>query len=151
MALLLLTATIIVCLIASIPQWSLRSRTPKGTRKLPGPWVELSSQHHTALQLNNDPGLPFRGRIHDVDPARIHFMLREWADVYGPNWQTTMMADVHIWISDPEVAKELMARRSHLYLDRPENPHMKGPKTALNTCLSYVMMVWWPLELRRPD
>jgi hypothetical protein len=25
-----------------------------------------------------------------------------------------MMGDVYVWISDPEVAQELMARRSHL-------------------------------------
>jgi hypothetical protein len=42
-----------------------------------------------------------------------------------------MMGDVHVWISDPEVAQELMARRSHLYLDRPGNPRMKGPKDSV--------------------
>jgi hypothetical protein len=42
-----------------------------------------------------------------------------------------MMGDVHVWISDPEVAQELMARRSHLYLDRPGNPRMKDPKDSV--------------------
>ena len=76
-------------------------------------------------------GLPIIGRVHDIDMKRSWFKFKEWGDKYGPIYQTTMMGSTHVWISNHEIAVELLTKRGAIYSDRPGIPHMPGTKDGV--------------------
>lgn len=76
-----------------------------------------------------DQGLPWIGRIHDVPISHQWFKFKEWADVYGPIYQTKMLGKNHVWISSEKIANELLSKRGLIYSDRPAIPNIEGTKT----------------------
>lgn len=76
----------------------------KGSRhpKLPGP-----------VQL------PYIGRIHDLPIQYMWLKFKEWADIYGPIYYTSMLGTKFVVISDEKMAEELLVKRAKLYSDRP--------------------------------
>ncbi|KAF2840425.1 cytochrome P450 [Patellaria atrata CBS 101060] len=103
-----LVATIVILYI-----WSRGSNSvPVGTKPLPGPW-----------------GLPYIGRVHDLDPSKPWIKLKEWSDQYNGFFANTMMGPTHLWIGDPKIAHDLLAKRAPIYSSRPAIPGIPDSNT----------------------
>ncbi|QIW95017.1 hypothetical protein AMS68_000535 [Peltaster fructicola] len=63
--------------------------------------------------------LPWLGRIHDLPTHSMWLKFKEWADIYGPLYRTQMLGDGFVVITDEQIAKELLVKRSKIYSDRP--------------------------------
>jgi len=44
----------------------------------------------------------------------------EWAKVYGPIYQTSMLGAKFIIVSDEKMVEELLVKRAKIYSDRPQ-------------------------------
>ena len=55
---------------------------------------------------------------------------KEWADVYGPIYQTRMLNHDFIVISNERVAHELLNKRAAIYSDRPAVPALVDSKST---------------------
>jgi len=64
--------------------------------------------------------LPIIGRIHDLPINYMWLKFNEWAGVYGPIYQTSMLGAKFIVISDEKFAEELLIKRAKIYSDRPQ-------------------------------
>lgn len=91
-------------LVALVGTWLLRSRQRKPTEELkfPGPYQ-----------------VPFVGRVHDLPIKYMWLKFKEWADQYGPIYQTTMLGATVLVISDEQIAQDLLVKRAKIYSDRP--------------------------------
>ena len=56
---------------------------------------------------------------------------KEWADELGPIYQTRMVDQTFIIVSDEKIAEELLVKRGHIYSGRPQIRslfrHKEGP------------------------
>lgn len=69
---------------------------PRKFRDLPGP-----------------VGLPFIGNLHQVRFERLHLVLEEWAERYGPIYRMAMGPRPHAVVSDPGAIRRMLGRRPH--------------------------------------
>lgn len=46
----------------------------------------------------------------------------EWGVKYGPIYQCNLGGSNHVWISDEQIAQDLLSRRGAIYSDRPHIP-----------------------------
>ncbi|KAM7200889.1 Cytochrome P450 [Naviculisporaceae sp. PSN 640] len=90
-----------------------RKGIPAGARELPGP-----------------TNLPYIGRVHDIPTSGSWLKFHEWAQQYGPIYQTRMFGTVHVWISSEQVAHDLMSKRAAIYSDRPTIPNLPDNRTS---------------------
>lgn len=74
---------------------------------------------------------PLVGRVHDLPRFAMWLKLKEWADIYGPIYQTRMLNQPFIIVSDEKMAEELLVKRGHIYSGRPQIRslvrHKEGP------------------------
>lgn len=63
---------------------------------------------------------PIVGRVHDLDRFGMWLKFKEWADIHGPIYQTSMAGQTFIIISDESIAEELLVKRGHIYSGRPQ-------------------------------
>lgn len=63
---------------------------------------------------------PIVGRVHDLDRFGMWLKFKEWADIHGPIYQTSMAGQTFIIISDEQIAEELLVKRGHIYSGRPQ-------------------------------
>lgn len=90
---------------------SWRKRGPK--RNIPGP-----KQY------------PVIGRVHDLDRFSMWKKFKEWADIYGPIYRTSMLGQQFIIVSDENIAQELLVKRGHIYSGRPQIRALFDHKTG---------------------
>lgn len=64
--------------------------------------------------------MPIIGRIHDLPINYMWLKFHEWAGIYGPIYQTSMLGAKFIVISDEKIAEELLVKRAKIYSDRPQ-------------------------------
>jgi len=64
--------------------------------------------------------LPVIGRIHDLPINYMWLKFAEWAKVYGPIYQTSMLGAKFIIVSDEKMVEELLVKRAKIYSDRPQ-------------------------------
>lgn len=76
-----------------------------GTTHLPGP-----------------KGLPLIGSVHELAAQNPWMSFQKWADQYGPMYQCNLGGSNHIWISDEDMAHDLLSKRAAIYSDRPHIP-----------------------------
>lgn len=86
--------------IQQILQWN-KSRTSKP--QFPGPQQ-----------------FPVVGRVHDLPRFSMWKKFKEWADIHGPIYQTSMGGQTFVIISDEKIAEELLIKRGHIYSGRPQ-------------------------------
>lgn len=55
---------------------------------------------------------------------------KEWADIYGPIYRTSMLGQQFIIISDVKIAEELLVKRGHIYSGRPQIRALFDHKTG---------------------
>lgn len=46
----------------------------------------------------------------------------KWSEEYGPIYQVNLAGHNHVWISDEDVAIDLLSKRGNIYSDRPHIP-----------------------------
>lgn len=84
-----------------------------GFQKLPGPQQ-----------------FPVVGRVHDLDRMCMWKKFKEWADIYGPIYRTSMLGQQFIIISDEKIAEELLIKRGNNYAGRPQIRALFDHKTG---------------------
>ncbi|KAI5927579.1 cytochrome P450 [Camillea tinctor] len=81
----------------------------------------------------NIPGpqqFPVVGRVHDLDRFCMWKKFKEWADIHGPIYRTSMMGQQFIIISDENIARELLVERGNIYAGRPQIRALFDHKTG---------------------
>ncbi|KAI0854301.1 cytochrome P450 [Daldinia vernicosa] len=73
---------------------------------------------------------PIVGRVHDLDRFCMWKKFKEWADIYGPIYRTSMLGQQFIIISDQKIAEELLVKRGHIYSGRPQIRALFDHKTG---------------------
>lgn len=63
---------------------------------------------------------PILGRVHDLPRFAMWRKFKEWADIHGPIYQTSMAGQTFIIVSDEKIAEELLIKRGHIYSGRPQ-------------------------------
>lgn len=101
-------------LLFSVVQQVLSWRKKKDEPKFPGP-----KQY------------PVVGRIHDLPRFQLWLKFQEWAKEHGPIYETHMVENTFLIVSDEEIATELLVKRGHIYSGRPQIrsliKHKDGP------------------------
>ncbi|KAK8125186.1 cytochrome P450 [Apiospora kogelbergensis] len=73
---------------------------------------------------------PVVGRVHDLDRFQMWKKFKEWADIYGPIYRTSMLGQQFVIVSDEKIAQELLTKRGHIYSGRPQIRALFGHKTG---------------------
>jgi hypothetical protein len=111
---LLLLYLVIPSVLISAAQLTWRHKKSGAVAKFPGPRL-----------------FPLIGRIHDLPRFGMWLKFKEWADIYGPIYQTKMLNQDFIILSDETIAEELLVKRGHIYSGRPQirslYRHKEGP------------------------
>ncbi|KZL87592.1 cytochrome p450 [Colletotrichum incanum] len=63
---------------------------------------------------------PIVGRVHDLPRFAMWLKLKEWADEFGPIYQTSMLGQKFVIISDEEMAQELLIKNGNNFAGRPQ-------------------------------
>jgi len=96
---------------------------------------------------------PIVGRIHDLPRFSMWLKFKEWADELGPIYQTNMVDQTFIIISDEKIAEELLVKRGHIYSGRPQIRslfrHKEGPGYVALMDRHGKTTSWLPDEPRR--
>lgn len=89
----------------------LHDKPPKNLKLIPGP---LST-------------IPYLGRLHGIDPVApwktMHALSKNYANKM---FRLTAYGQMHIWIGDAKIAKELLVKRAGKYSSRPEIAAIPG-------------------------
>lgn len=78
-----------------------------------------TKKSQTDQELPGPKQLPVLGRIHDLPIEYMWLKFKEWADIYGPIYYTSMLGTKFIVVSDEKMAEELLVKRAKIYSDRP--------------------------------
>ncbi|XP_041862598.1 cytochrome P450 2J4-like [Melanotaenia boesemani] len=89
----------------------LRNRRPRNFP--PGPWA-----------------LPFIGDLHRMQPARLHLVLKEFAEKYGNVFSLHLLGERIVVICGYKHVQEALVQRGEDFTDRPSIPMIE--KTSLN-------------------
>ena len=63
---------------------------------------------------------PVVGRVHDLDRMGMWLKFKEWADEFGPIYQTSMLGQKFIVISEESIAQELLVKNGNNFAGRPQ-------------------------------
>ena len=83
---------------------------------------------------NKFPGprqFPIVGRIHDLPRFSLWLKFKEWADIYGPIYTTSVPDATFLIVSDEKIAEELLVKRGHIYSGRPQIRSLIGHKEGV--------------------
>lgn len=85
----------------------------------------------TSKRFPGPTQFPFIGRVHDLPMTSTWLKFKEWADQYGPIYETSMMGQKFIIISDEDMATDLMVKKGNSFSGRAQIraliDHKKGP------------------------
>lgn len=93
----------------------------------------LSWRKRNTDSIKSIPGpqqFPIIGRVHDLNRFCMWKKFKEWADIYGPIYRTSMLGQHFIIISDEKIAEELLVKRGHIYSGRPQIRALFDHKTG---------------------
>lgn len=62
--------------------------------------------------------LPLIGRVHDLPLTSAWLKLKEWADIYGPIYQTSMMGQRFIVVSNEDMARDILIKKGNSFSGR---------------------------------
>ncbi|KAK5102518.1 hypothetical protein LTR70_000376 [Exophiala xenobiotica] len=81
----------------------LHDRPPKGLKLVPGPVSTI----------------PFLGRLHGVNAIAPWKTMHEFSNQYNKIFRLTAYGQMHIWVRDSKIAKDLLVKRAAKYSSRP--------------------------------
>ncbi|KAI1335587.1 cytochrome P450 [Xylariaceae sp. FL0016] len=73
---------------------------------------------------------PVIGRVHDLDRFCMWKKFKEWADIHGPIYRTSMLGQQFLIISDEDIAKELLVKMGDNFAGRPQIRALFDHKTG---------------------
>ncbi|KAF4812359.1 Cytochrome P450 monooxygenase COX1 [Colletotrichum siamense] len=93
-------------------------------RRLSG-WSSKASTHDATgpkkpARFPGPKQYPIVGRVHDLPRFAMWLKLKEWADEFGPIYQTSMLGQKFVIISDEEMAQELLVKNGNNFAGRPQ-------------------------------
>lgn len=74
--------------------------------------VSLVKSRENKYTFPGPTQFPLIGRVHDLPRTSAWLKFKEWADKYGPIYQTSMMGQKFVIVSDEEIAKELLHKKA---------------------------------------
>lgn len=74
---------------------------------------------------------PLVGRVHDLPRFSMWRKFKEWADIHGPIYQTSVPGATFVIVSDEQIAEELLIKRGHIYSGRPQIRALIGHKEGI--------------------
>lgn len=83
-------------------------------------WGFPSSKKEEKPRFPGPKQYPIIGRIHDLPRFSMWLKFKEWADIHGPIYETSMMGQKFIIISDEDIATELLVKRGNNFAGRPQ-------------------------------
>lgn len=86
-----------------------------------------------AKNTNRFPGpqqFPLVGRVHDLPKFSLWLKFKEWADTYGPIYETSMMGLRFVVITDEDMAQELMIKKGNSFSGRVQIRALLDHKTS---------------------
>ena len=107
MMLYLLLLAVVLGIAVSVLHRLSSNRLKTGLKRLPGP-----------------QGIPYIGVPHKLDPSTQWMQMIEWSKKYGPIYQTQIMGEQLVIISDDKVHNELLMKQRSRFGDRPAFPAM---------------------------
>lgn len=122
-------------------------------RRLSG-WSSKASTHDAKgpkkpARFPGPKQYPIVGRVHDLPRFAMWLKLKEWADEFGPIYQTSMLGQKFVIISDEEMAQELLVKNGNNFAGRPQIraliDHKLGPAYS---ALMDRHGKWWALISR---
>jgi hypothetical protein len=63
---------------------------------------------------------PVVGRVHDLPRFAMWRKFKEWADEFGPIYQTSMLGQKFVIISNEKLAQELLIKNGNKFAGRPQ-------------------------------
>lgn len=111
----ILASVLLYLAIVAVPSLIAVARLKGSPRWLPASWI--------AAKEKRFPGptqFPLVGRVHDLPKNCLWVKFKEWADVYGPIYETSMMGLKFIIISDEDIATELLVKNGNSFGGRPQ-------------------------------
>ncbi|KAH8676106.1 cytochrome P450 [Xylariales sp. PMI_506] len=93
----------------------------------------LSRRSQQVKKVRNIPGpqqFPVVGRVHDLDRFSMWKKFKEWGDIHGPIYRTSMLGQQFIIVSSEDIAQELLIKRGHIYSGRPQIRALFDHKTG---------------------
>ncbi|KAI8635437.1 cytochrome P450 [Xylariaceae sp. FL1651] len=103
--------SLLISVLRQLLSW--RKNAGSSSKKLPGPQQ-----------------FPVVGRVHDLDRFCMWKKFKEWADIHGPIYRTSMLGQQFIIISDEKIAEELLVKRGNNYAGRPQIRALFDHKTG---------------------
>lgn len=110
----------------------LQDRPPKGLRLIPGP---IST-------------IPFLGRLHGINAAAPWLTMHDISKQYNKLFSLINYGQMHIWIADAKIAKELLVMRAEKYSSRPSIPAIPGSDQGGRYMALHRMDHHWRLQRR---
>lgn len=92
-------------------------------RRLAGWSTKASVDGKTSKPPAKFPGpkqYPVVGRVHDLPRFAMWLKLKEWADEFGPIYQTSMLGQKFVIISDEGMAQDLLIKDGNKFAGRPQ-------------------------------
>ncbi|KAF6837196.1 cytochrome P450 [Colletotrichum plurivorum] len=106
---ILLVPGVLFSSLRRLARWSSKTATAQGGK--------------TAKKPARFPGpkqYPIVGRVHDLPKFAMWLKFKEWADEFGPIYQTSMLGQKFIIISDEEMAQDLLIKNGNNFAGRPQ-------------------------------
>lgn len=76
--------------------------------------------------------VPFIGRVHDLPIEYMWTKFKEWGDMYGPIYRTSMLGANFIIITDEKAAEDILVKRAKIFSDRPAMRSLFDSKSECN-------------------
>lgn len=96
---------------------------------IPRKWS--SSSKKTGNRFPGPRQFPIVGRVHDLPRFSMWLKFKEWADTYGPIYETSMMGQRFIMVADEGIAQELLIKKGNGFSGRTQIRalinHKEGP------------------------
>ena len=75
-------------------------------------------EHGKLARFPGPRQFPLIGRVHDLPRFSLWLKFKEWADMYGPIYETSMLGQKFIVISDENIASEILIKQGDKFAGR---------------------------------
>lgn len=79
-----------------------------------------AKDHYPEGRFPGPKQYPFVGRVHDLPRFSMWLKFTEWANEFGPIYQTSMVGQKFVIVSDEEIATDLLVKNGNSFAGRPQ-------------------------------